>query len=59
VGGGLGFYTVDNVNSVFYIFSAWTAMIMDMLKKMYDEGDDDIKRTISKSLAESRSRPPA
>jgi calcyclin binding protein len=29
---------------------------MNMLKKMYDEGDDDMKRTIAKSYSESRSK---
>lgn len=29
--------------------------LMDMMKQMYDDGDDDMKRTIAKALAESRS----
>lgn len=30
--------------------------IMDMMKKMYDEGDDDMKRTIAKAWTESRDK---
>lgn len=30
--------------------------IMDMMKKMYDEGDDDMKRTIAKAWTESREK---
>lgn len=29
--------------------------LMDMMKKMYDEGDDEMKRTINKAWSESRS----
>lgn len=28
--------------------------LMDMLKNMYDDGDDDMKRTISKAWCQSR-----
>jgi calcyclin binding protein len=30
--------------------------LMDLLKKLYDEGDDEMKRTIAKSWTESRSK---
>lgn len=30
--------------------------IMDMMKKMYDEGDDEMKRTIAKAWTESRGK---
>ncbi|EDV21079.1 uncharacterized protein TRIADDRAFT_30752, partial [Trichoplax adhaerens] len=30
--------------------------IMDMMKKMYDEGDDEMKRTIAKAWTESRDK---
>lgn len=30
--------------------------IMDLMKKMYDEGDDDMKRTIAKAWTESREK---
>lgn len=30
--------------------------MMSMMKKMYDEGDDEMKRTISKSFMESREK---
>lgn len=30
--------------------------IMDMMKKMYDDGDDDMKRTIAKAWTESREK---
>jgi len=33
-----------------------SASIMTMMKKMYDEGDDDMKRTISKAWTESRDK---
>jgi len=33
-----------------------SASIMTMMKKMYDEGDDDMKRTISKAWTESREK---
>jgi calcyclin binding protein len=33
------------------------AGIMNMMKKMYDEGDDDMKRTIGKAWTESRNKP--
>jgi len=33
-----------------------TKGIMDMMKKMYDEGDDDMKRTIAKAWTESRDK---
>ena len=29
---------------------------MDMLKKMYDDGDDEMKRTIAKAWSESRNK---
>ncbi|TDH73169.1 uncharacterized protein CCR75_003019 [Bremia lactucae] len=32
------------------------AGIMDMMKNMYDEGDDDMKRTIAKAWSESREK---
>ena len=33
-----------------------SAGLMDMMKKMYDEGDDEMKRTINKAWSESRSK---
>ena len=30
--------------------------LMSMMKKMYEEGDDDMKRTISKAFTESREK---
>lgn len=33
-----------------------SAGIMDLMKKMYDEGDDDMKRTIAKAWTESRDK---
>jgi len=30
--------------------------LMDLMKKMYDEGDDEMKRTITKSWSESRNK---
>ena len=33
-----------------------SASIMNMMKKMYDEGDDDMKRTIAKAWTESRDK---
>lgn len=30
--------------------------LMDLMKKMYDEGDDEMKRTITKSWTESRNK---
>ncbi len=30
--------------------------LMSLMKKMYDEGDDEMKRTISKSFMESREK---
>ena len=33
-----------------------TAGIMDIMKNMYDEGDDEMKRTISKAWSESRNK---
>merc|ERR1711972_519458 len=33
-----------------------SASIMNMMKKMYDEGDDEMKRTIAKAWTESRDR---
>jgi calcyclin binding protein len=30
--------------------------LMSMMKKMYDEGDDEMKRTISKAFTESREK---
>jgi calcyclin binding protein len=32
--------------------------IMDLMKKMYDEGDDEMKRTIQKAMWEARNKPP-
>ena len=32
------------------------AGLMTMMKKMYEEGDDDMKRTISKAFTESREK---
>jgi len=32
------------------------AGIMNLMKKMYDEGDDDMKRTIAKAWTESREK---
>lgn len=33
-----------------------TKGIMSMMKKMYDEGDDDMKRTIAKAWTESQNK---
>jgi len=30
--------------------------LMDLLKQMYEEGDDEMKRTIAKSWCESRNK---
>ena len=30
--------------------------LMSLMKKMYDEGDDEMKRTISKAFSESREK---
>lgn len=30
--------------------------LMDLLKQMYEDGDDEMKRTIAKSWTESRSK---
>lgn len=30
--------------------------LMDLLKQMYDDGDDEMKRTIAKSFSESRNK---
>jgi calcyclin binding protein len=30
--------------------------MMNMMKKMYDEGDDEMKRTIAKTWSESQSK---
>jgi calcyclin binding protein len=30
--------------------------MMDMLKKMYDEGDDDMRRTIAQAWTQSRDK---
>jgi calcyclin binding protein len=30
--------------------------MMDLMKKMYDEGDDEMKRTINKAWSESRNK---
>lgn len=35
-----------------------SAGIMDMMKNMYNEGDDDMKRTIAKAWTESRNKSP-
>lgn len=32
------------------------AGIMNLMKKMYDEGDDDMKRTIAKAWTESQDK---
>ena len=32
--------------------------LMDMMKKMYDEGDDEMKRTIQKAMWEAQHKPP-
>ena len=32
------------------------ASIMNMMKKMHDEGDDDMKQTIAKAWTESRDK---
>ena len=32
--------------------------LMNMMKKMYDEGDDDMKRTIAKAWTESQNKGP-
>ena len=32
------------------------AGLMDLMKKMYDEGDDEMKRTIAKAWTESREK---
>ena len=32
--------------------------LMDMLKQMYDDGDDEMKRTIAKSFYESKHKEP-
>lgn len=34
------------------------AGLMNMLKQMYENGDDEMKRTIAKSFAESRTKQP-
>ncbi|KAF0689551.1 Aste57867_19008 [Aphanomyces stellatus] len=36
-----------------------SAGIMDMMKNMYDEGDDEMKRTIAKAWSESRNKNPS
>jgi calcyclin binding protein len=33
-----------------------TAGIMDMMKDMYEDGDEDMKRTIAKAWSESREK---
>ncbi len=33
-----------------------TAGIMDLMKQMYEEGDDEMKRTIAKAWTESREK---
>ena len=33
--------------------------LMDLLKNMYEDGDDEMKKTISKAWAESQSKAPA
>jgi hypothetical protein len=33
--------------------------IMKMMKDLYDNGDDEMKRTIGKAMAESRAKQPA
>lgn len=33
-----------------------SAGIMNLMKKMYDEGDDDMKRTIAKAWTESQDK---
>lgn len=33
-----------------------SANLMNMMQKLYDEGDDEMKRTISKAWSESRDK---
>ena len=33
----------------------WAAGIMDMMKDMYDEGDDDMKKVIGEAMLKSKS----
>jgi calcyclin binding protein len=33
-----------------------SAGLMDMMKQMYEDGDDDMKRTIAKAWTESREK---
>ncbi len=33
-----------------------SAGLMDMMKKLYDEGDDDMKRTIAKAWTEGQNK---
>ena len=33
--------------------------LMDLLKNMYEDGDDDMKKTISKAWTESQNKAPA
>ena len=35
-----------------------SAGLMSMMKQMYDDGDDDMKRTIAKAWTESRDKNP-
>jgi calcyclin binding protein len=35
-----------------------SSALMDMMKKMYDDGDDEMKRTIQKSMWEARNKKP-
>lgn len=34
-----------------------TTGLMDLMKQMYDDGDDEMKRTIAKAWTESRNNP--
>lgn len=34
-----------------------TSGLMDMMKQMYEDGDDEMKRTIAKAWTESRNNP--
>ncbi len=38
------------------IFQTWQSKYITMMKKMYEEGDDEMKRTISKAFMESREK---
>ncbi|OQS07358.1 hypothetical protein THRCLA_00622 [Thraustotheca clavata] len=51
--------TAKNLNASKPSSSDPSAGIMDMMKNMYDEGDDEMKRTIAKAWTESRNKNPA